>query len=122
MDRRWMIGVALVSVAGCGFPEAKVNEAKGHVQRALEVWQKDGKPDELKSLAPPVEFHEVLWKAGEKLVAFEMGTAQYVDAAQAVRCDVRLTLRNRKGKERTENVAYDVTLGPTVKVVNNPMP
>jgi len=117
-----MIGVALVSVAGCGFPAAKVNEAKGHVQSALEVWQKEGKPDDLKALAPPVEFHEALWKTGEKLVSFEMGTVRYVDAAAAVRCNVRLTLRNRKGKERTENVAYDVTLGPPVKIVNNPMP
>jgi len=51
-----------------------------------------------------------------------MSSAKYVDTAQAVRVEVKLTLRNKKGKERTENVGYDVTLGPPVKVVNNPMP
>jgi hypothetical protein len=122
MARVVVIGSALLFVAGCGFPESKVQEAKGHVQRALEVWQKDGKPSEVKALSPAVEFNEAMWNAGEKLISFEMGAVRYVDAVQAVRCDVRLTLRKGKGKERTESVAYDVTLGPPVKVVNNPMP
>jgi hypothetical protein len=122
MHRRWVLGVALVCVAGCGFPAAKVEEAKGHVQHALEVWQSGGKPDDLKAQATPVEFNEAMWNTGEKLVSFDVGTARYVDAAKVVRCDVSLTVRNRKGKERTEGVTYDVTLGPTVKVVNNPMP
>lgn len=122
MDRRWVFCVALVFVAGCGFPAAKVDDAKGHVRHALEVWQSGGKPDDLKSSSPPVEFNEAMWAAGEKLVGFEVDTARYVDAAAVVRCEVRLTVRDRKGKQRTENAVYDVTLGPPVKVVNNPMP
>ena len=122
MKTRWVTGAVLVVVAGCGFPAAKLDEAKGHVQRALDAWQAGGKPDAVTTLTPPVEFHEALWNAGEKLVSFEIGAAQYVDAAGVVRCPVKLTVKNRKGKERTENVVYDVTLGPPVKVVNNPMP
>lgn len=122
MGTRRVIGVALVIVAGCGFPAAKLDEARGHVRHALEVWQKGGKPDELKSLSPPVEFHEAMWNAGEKLVNFELGSAHHVDAADVVRCEARLTVRNRKGKDRTESVVYDVTLGPPVKIANNPMP
>ena len=122
MCTRWGIGVALLLVAGCGFPTAKLDEAKGYVQQALEVWQKGGKPDELKSLPQPVEFHEAMWNSREKLVHFEMGAARHMDAAKVVRCETRLTVRNRKGKDRTETVLYDVTLGPPVKVVNNPMP
>jgi hypothetical protein len=63
-----------------------------------------------------------MWNAGEKLASFELGDARYVEAAEVVRCEARLTVRNRKGKERTEAVVYDVTLGPPAKVVNNPMP
>jgi hypothetical protein len=122
MGTRWVIGVTLASVAGCGFPTAKLNEARGHVQHTLEVWQKGGKPDELKSLSPPVEFHEAMWNSGEKLVNFELGAVRYIDTTEVVRCEARLTVRNRKGKDRTETVVYDVTLGPPVKVVNNPMP
>ena len=122
MGIRRVIGVALLLVAGCGFPAAKLDEARGHVQHALEVWQKGGKPDELKSLSPPVEFHEAMWKSGEKLVNFELGAARHIDTAEVVRCEARLTVRNRKGKDRTETVVYDVTLDSPVKVVNNPMP
>jgi hypothetical protein len=63
-----------------------------------------------------------MWNSGEKLTNFELGTARYIDTAEVVRCEARLTIRNRQGKERTETVLYDVTLGPPVKVVNNPMP
>lgn len=118
MSRWWVVAIPLVFVAGCGFPAAKVDEAKGHVKAALDKWQAGGKPEELK----PVEFNEALWNAGEKLVSFEMGPAQYVESAQAVRCEVKLTVQKGKGKPRTETVTYDVTLGPPVKVVNNPMP
>jgi hypothetical protein len=118
MNRWWVAAIPLVFVAGCGLSGAKQDEAKGHVQAGLEKWQGGGKPDELK----PVEFNEAMWNAGEKLVSFEMGAVRYVDAAQVVRCEAKLTVRNKKGKERTENVTYDVTLGPPVKVINNPMP
>ncbi len=122
MNRWWLFAVPLVCVAGCGFPAAKVDEAKGHVKAALDKWQAGGKADELKAAAPPIEFNEGMWNAGEKLVSFEMGTAKYVDAAQAVRCEVKLTVRGKNGKTRAENATYDVTLGPPVKVVNNVMP
>ncbi len=118
MNRWWVVAVPLLLVAGCGFNGAKVDEAKGHVKAALDKWQAGGKPDELK----PVEFNEAMWNAGEKLVSFEMGTAKYVDSVQAVRCEVKLTVQKGKAKARTETVTYDVTFGPTVKVVNNVMP
>lgn len=122
MGNRWVIGVALVFLAGCGFPTAKLDEAKGYVQQALEVWKNGGKPEELKSRTPPIEFHEVMWNAGEKLVNFEVGIVRYVDTDKVVRCETRLTVRNRRGKERTEAVIFDVSLTSPVKIVNNPMP
>ena len=122
MGTRWAVGAVLLFVVGCGFPAAKVDDARAHVQRALEVWKSGGKPDALQSQTPATEFHEAMWNAGDKLVSFDVGAARYVDTAAVVRCDVKLTLRGRNNKERTENVTYDVTLGPPVKVVNNPMP
>jgi hypothetical protein len=122
MNRTWLLGFALLFIIGCGFPAAKVDEAKGHVQTSLEVWKAGGKPEELASKTPPIEFNEALWTGGDKLVSFEMGKASYVDAAAVVRCEVKLKLRNKKGKERTEQVNYDVTLTPAVKIVFNPMP
>lgn len=118
MNRRWVLAIPLVFVVGCGFPAAKVDEAKGHVKAGLDKWQAGGKPDELK----PVEFHEGMWATGEKLVSFELGEARYVESVQAVRCEVKLTVQKGKAKPRTESVNYDVSFGPPVKVMNNVMP
>ena len=113
---------ALVFAAGCGFPAAKLDEARGHVGHALEVWQAGGKPGDLAAGTPPVAFHEAMWNAGDKLIAYELEPAGYVEAEGVVRCPARLTVRGRNGKDRAEAAVYDVTLGPPVKVVNNPMP
>ena len=122
MVPRWVLGAALVLGTGCGGSADTLDEAKGHVQRALEHWEKGGNPAELKSLSQPIEFNEALWDSGEKLIHFEIGTVKFINTTKAVRCETRLTLRNRKLKDRTETVVYDVTLASPVKIVNNPMP
>lgn len=120
---RAIIGIALLLIAGCRFSAPKLDEAKGYVQQALELWHKGGKPDELASRMPPIEFHEAMWNAGEKLVKYEIGAANYVGKDHVVRCETRLTVRSRKGKERTESVVFEiVSFAPNVKIVNNPMP
>lgn len=123
MNPRWVVGFALVLLAGCGPSAAKLNEAKDYVQQALELWQKGGKPDELASRTPPIEFHEAMWNAGEKLVKYDLGAVRYITRDNVFRCGTRLTVRDRKGKERMESVVFDVlSLAPNVKIVNNPMP
>ena len=123
MNARSVIGLGLLLLAGCGPSAAKMNEAQGYVQQALELWQKGGKPDELKSQTPPIEFHEAMWNAGEKLVKYDLGAVRYITKDNVFRCETRLTVRDRKGKERTESVVFDVlSLAPNVKIVNNPMP
>lgn len=119
---RRSIAVGLLVLAGCT-SGVKVDEAKAYVQQALEVWQSGGKAETLAARTPPMEFHEAMWNAGEKLVKFEMGSAQYVSRENLVRCETQLTLRNRKGKEHSEKVTFEVvSMSPTVKIVNNPMP
>jgi hypothetical protein len=115
--------MALVVLAGCGPSAAKLDEAKGYVQQALDVWQRGGKADELSSRTPPIEFHEAMWKAGEKLISYDIGAVRHIPKENVVRCETRLTVRGRKGRDRTESVMFDVvSLAPTVKIVNNPMP
>lgn len=118
-----VVGPGLVLLAGCSSSAAKLDEAKGYVQSALELWQKGGKADELSSRTPPIEFHDARWNAGEKLVQFDVGAVRYVARDDVVRCEARLTVRGRQGKDRTESVVFDVvSLAPKVKIVNNPMP
>src|SRR4051812_35310844 len=120
--QRIICAALVLSAAGCGLSQAKLNEANSFVREGLEVWKKGGKPADLMALARPIEFHEAMWNAGEALLSYEMGRAAYHDREKVIRCEARLTVRNRKGKQRTENVVYDVNLESPVKIINNPMP
>ena len=112
----------LFGAAGCGPSQAQLDEARSSVQEGLEVWKKGGKPADLTALARPLEFHEGLWKSGATLLSYEMGQATYHSRDKVIRCEARLTVRERSGRQKTENVAYDVKLESPVKIVNNPMP
>ena len=79
-------------------------------------------PADLKARPRPIEFHEAMWNAGETLLSFETGRASYHNRDRVIRCEARLTVRDRRGQEKTENVVYDVKLDSPVKIMNNPMP
>lgn len=123
MDRRWFLAMPLIFAAGCGgFSAGQKDEAKGYVQMALDKWKAGGSPDDLKAQATPIEFYEAWWTDGQKLVSYEIGEVTADNAEQVVRVNVSLTVQKGKAKPRTETAYYDVSFGPPVKVVNNPMP
>ncbi|MFO0880847.1 MAG: hypothetical protein U0840_26250 [Gemmataceae bacterium] len=117
-----LILTVALAMTGCGVSQASLDDAQKLVQSSLEVWAKGGKPADLRGQARPVEIVEQLWSNGEALMSFEMGKTSYSSRDRMIRCEAKLTLRGRKGKPYVENVAYDVSLGPPVKIVNNPMP
>lgn len=115
--------VVLLAAAGCGGPsQAQINDAKAAVAECLEVWKKGGKLADLKSLSRPVDFQDGTWHQGDTLVSYDLTRASYNARDKVIRCDAKLTLKSRRGKPRTEEVAYDVTLGNPMKVTLNPMP
>jgi len=120
--QRIICAALALTAVGCGVSQARLDEAESLVREGLETWKKGGKPADLMALARPVEFHEAMWNAGETLLSYETARAAYHDRAKVIRCEARLTVRNRRGKQKTESVAYDVDLGPPAKVINNPMP
>jgi hypothetical protein len=120
--RRVACAALLLIAVGCGVSQAELREAKSALEEGLEVWKKGGKPADLTALPRPVELHEAMWSAGTKLLSYEVGTCTYQDREKVIRCEARLTVRDRKGKQKTENVVYDIKLGPPVKIINNPMP
>jgi hypothetical protein len=119
---RIICAALVLGAAGCGVSQAKLDEAKSSVQEGLEVWKKGGKPADLTALPRPIEFHEGLWRAGARLLSYEMGRATYHDREKVIRCEARLTVREPGGRQKTESVVYDVKLESPVKVINNPMP
>jgi hypothetical protein len=119
---RIICAALLVGAVGCGASRAQLDEAKSSVQEGLEAWKKGGKPADLAALAKPVEFHDGLWSAGATLLNYEMGQVTYHRGEKVIRCEARVLVRERNGRQKTESVVYDVKLGSPVKVINNPMP
>lgn len=125
MGFRLFIPAAIVVFvsSGCGFPQAKLDEAKAIVEKGLAAWKEGKKPDSL----APVDFHDDYWAQGFALASSEVKTTYYDDASQMVRCEVNLTLRPPvlRGKQQPEQsavVVYDVKLGPPAKVSTQAMP
>ena len=118
------IAVLLFSLAavGCGVSQAQLDKAKSLVEQGLEEWKKGGSPGNLKALPVPIEFYETAWSGSEALTSYEVKPATYHAPEKVIRCAAKLVLRNKRGKDRTENVVYDVILGPPAKINNNPMP
>src|SRR5262245_61611683 len=119
--QRIICAALALTTAGCGVSQSRLDEAEALVREGLEAWKKGDKPADLRALARPVEFHEAMWNAGETLLSYETARAAYHDRAKVIRCEARLKVRNRRGKQKTETVVYDVDPGPPAKVVNNPM-
>jgi hypothetical protein len=119
---RVLCATLLLGAIGCGASQAQLDEAKSFVQEGLEVWKKGGKPADLAALAKPIEFHDGVWSAGATLLNYEMGQATYHRGEKVIRCEARVTVRERTGRQKTETVVYDVKLESPVKVINNPMP
>lgn len=100
-------------VVGCGgVPQEKLTQAQEAVVTALEAWKKGGKP--------PEGFTEPALAAGQKLVSYEVLRTE-ADREGVIRTFVKLSLRDRRGKEAERQVAYMVTLASPPVVSNDPM-
>jgi hypothetical protein len=122
MGKRIICAGLLFAAVGCGVSQAKLDEAKSMIQQGLETWKKGGKPADLRSGSRPVEFHEAMWNSGDKLLSYELNDPTYHSREDVIRCEARLTVRTRGGRQKTENILYEVKFGSPVKIMNNPMP
>lgn len=121
--RCFILVAGALTLTGCGsaVPQAKLDEATAVVTECLEVWKKGGKPADLKALPRPIDFTEGRWTAGDALVRFEIQRTYYDPTQKMICCAVKWVLRDRRGKERTEQGGYDVKLDPPVTVAFNPL-
>lgn len=113
---------AALLAAGCGFPQAKLDEAKAFVVEGLGEWKKGVKLADLKTQPKPLAFFDPAWAGGDALAEFEILRTYYHDREKMIRVVAKLTLRPVRGPERVEEVTYDVTLGPPHSAQANPMP
>jgi hypothetical protein len=112
------LGVVLAAlVAGCSKTiDDPVNpdEAAAVLHAALEAWQQGESHDALAKRRPPIYFNEPEWRAGKKLVTFETGKVELL--GRQGRCLVKLSLRDKDGKETQRSISYQIDTTPQVVI------
>jgi hypothetical protein len=89
--------------------------AREALKTTLESWKKGESMDSLQSATPSIVAQDSDWRSGAKLTDFEVaGDGKPMDAN--LRVAVKLTLRNKQGKEVKKSVNYLVTTSPAVTV------
>ena len=105
MRRRSTAVVALlVFASGCG-QKVDLDRAGQAVISALEAWKGGGTPEQLAAQA--IEITEPDWKAGYRLLDFQLKSAS-LQPQQGPRVVVVLTVQGRAGKRVSKEVAYEV--------------
>ena len=106
--------VLLVALAGCQTDAAvKSAELATDVQvlrDGLDSWKSGGTPAALEAGANPTQFTDPDWKAGAKLLDYQLHKAGGEDDGETV-CNVNLKLEV-KGKPVDKPVSYRVTVKP----------
>jgi hypothetical protein len=116
-----LIMAALVSLAGCGQKTAEPanpTTAREALTKALETWVKKGSADELEKNSPPIYFNDPEWKAGKRLVRYQIkGDPEYF--GRQLRCTVALSLEDQKGKTEEKDISYQIDTHKVVVIARD---
>jgi hypothetical protein len=110
------LGLACIPSAGCGYTaqdlaldEVRAREA---CTRFLTAWQEGRAPADLR---PDITGSDYDWKAGKKLVSFELLSDEVSDGTN-LHIPVRLTLQAGDGRKSSSSAVYVVGTSPVVTV------
>jgi hypothetical protein len=92
-------------------PKEKLDTAQQAVVKALDAWKQGQKP---------AGFTEPALTGGQKLLDYQVLRTE-ADREGQIRTFVKLTLRDRRGKDSTPEAAYMVTLASSPIVTRDPM-
>jgi hypothetical protein len=110
-------GGLLALLGGCGKgldDPVDPDQARAVLQTALDVWKQGESFGTLEKRNPPMYFNEPEWKAGKKLVAFEVGKVDLL--GRQGRCSVKLSLRDKDGNETERKTNYLIDTTPQVVI------
>ena len=122
MRRFAVVGIILAGLAGCDTTAPVRNEELAReldvLKEGLDAWKNGSTPAALESGAKPLQFSDVDWKAGAKLLEYRVLKAGGEDDGETV-CTVSLKLEVR-GKAVERSVSYRVTVTPKRTVTRSP--
>ena len=114
----WCLAAVVVVTSGCGpseiRPEGDAAAARAAVADALEGWKTGETPEEMMSGSPALRVSDEDWRAGKKLVGFEI-VDEPVQNGSHWRVYALLTLANA----RPSRVCYAVTPGSPASVIRS---
>jgi hypothetical protein len=102
--------VALLASPGCGKtrkPPANAGVARETLRTALDAWKKGEPVESLQGRTPPILVADHEWKAGFELLNYKVSEKDQLFGSD-LRCQVKLSLRNPKGKTLDKQATYSV--------------
>lgn len=118
----WVTLAVLLLVPGCKrtLSQKELDQARVPVETALQAWQKGDRPDSLQQLSPPIRFHDEDWSKGLRLTGWEIASTNGSAGDLTPRCEVVLSLVDRKGKKVSRRVVYQIETKDTIVIVRDP--
>lgn len=118
-----LVLAALLLTPGCKrttLSQKELDAGRAAIETGLQAWQKGEKPDALQKLSPPIRFTDEDWKRGMRLTTWEITYANGSAGDLTARCEVVLSLLDRKGNKISRRVVYQVETGETLAIVRDP--
>jgi hypothetical protein len=115
----FVLTLSLFVSPGCGKirkPRADADVARDTLRIALDAW-KNGEPAEsLQRHSPPIIVADHEWKGGFELLDYKVSAKDQLFGSD-LRCQVKLSLRNPKGKTLEKQATYSVGTNNALTVV-----
>ena len=92
--------------------------ARSTLVSVLDGWKAGDKPDAWQQKTPSVVIQDFDWIGGAKLTAYEIVSAEAVDAN--LHCQVKLSLSSTEGGDAEKTVTYLVSTSPALTVFRAP--
>ena len=115
--------ISLVLVAGCGGGRAPADASQGEnaLRTAFDSWKSGETPESLHKRSPPIYLNDSDWKAGAKLLSYEI-VEPLEPFGRQLRCAVKLTLESAKGGAKSEKrIGYQVETNPAFVIAREGM-
>jgi hypothetical protein len=114
------IALSACLVVGCGQSlEAAADPAAADkaLQTALEAWKSGKSPLDLTKASPSIIMNEDDWRAGKRLLDFDMEKSSL--SGRQVRCRVRIKLQDKDDKPVDRNAVYIIDTNPRIVIVRD---
>lgn len=121
---RLLLLVCLLLTTGCrrGSPPVPVDPAtaRAALDEALSSWKKGEGFEPLARRTPPLRVLDREWRAGERLLDYQLTDDETVGAE--LRCRVRLSLQGHDGSPIEKEAVYSIGTGPALTISREDVP